>query len=201
MAITDVLDRPAVYRLWQAPFARRKLAPLISSGVLERAQSVLDVGCGPGTNAAVLGQIGRYLGIDLSQEYIAYAKRRFPWEFRVADVTEGLVAGEFFDLIVMNSLMHHLDDDGASGLLSSIARVLSPGGEIHVLDLVLAESGIPRRMALSDRGEHPRTPDQWASLVEPWLVIQMSTTYPLGLGPIELWRMIHMVLTVPPVRS
>lgn len=195
MSLTDVLDHPLVYRTWQAPFARKKLDPVIKSGVLDRVSSVLDVGCGPGTNAPLLTRKNEYVGVDLNPKYIEYARSRYRGEFIVADVTEGLPGGRTFDLVLMNSLMHHLDDEGAGNLLASLGRVVAPEGEIHVLDL-RADSGVPRFMANADRGKYARTPDEWTALVSPWLSVRSSGTYPLGLGPVEIWRMIHMVLAV-----
>lgn len=192
-SITDVLDQPAIYRLWQAPFARQKLRPLVESGALERAGSVLDVGCGPGTNAATLSRIGRYLGVDISEEYIEYARRRHGDHFVVADVTEGIPGEEGFDLVLLNSLMHHIDDPGALRLLTSLRSLLLPGGEIHILDLVLADAGLPRRLALEDRGDFPRSVDQWVSLIDTHLDIRQVTPYPVGIGGFPLWQMVHVV--------
>src|SRR6185437_15919484 len=45
-----LMEFTVAYRLWQAPFAERKLAPLWEHNDVARARRVLDVGCGPGTN-------------------------------------------------------------------------------------------------------------------------------------------------------
>ena len=62
----------------------------------------------------------------------------------VADVTSDIPSSSKFDLILMNSLMHHLDDAGVAHLLGSLPTLLADDGEIHILDLVLAERGLPR---------------------------------------------------------
>ena len=46
-----LLESPWVYRVWQAPFAERKLAPLFAHNDVSTVRRGLDVGCGPGTNA------------------------------------------------------------------------------------------------------------------------------------------------------
>lgn len=173
---------------------------MVDSGVIERARSVLDVGCGPGTNAVAFQSAERYVGVDLNPAYIEYATERYSGEFRVVDVRKGLGSDEKFDLVLMNSLMHHLDDEGATSLLRSVGSVLAPDGEIHVLDLVRSEGGLTRMMARADRGDHPRSPEEWESLVEPWMTMRASSIYDLGFGPIAIWRMIYMVLR-PSVRS
>lgn len=192
--LRDLLDSPQLYRLWQAPFARQKLRPVFEASELTSAQSVLDVGCGPGTNATVFSGVPRYVGIDLNEGYIDYARRKYRREFRVADVTKGVGDGERFDLVLMNSLMHHIDDTGAKALLDSLPGVMTDGGVGHILDLVLPPRGLQRRMALLDRGHHPRTPEAWAELVGGSIRIDHMCQYDLGLGPLGLWKMIHFAV-------
>ncbi len=64
-----IMRRPLIYRLWMAPFAEKKFAPIIARNDMQRIRRVLDVGCGPGTNAAHFAAAD-YLGIDLNQQYI-----------------------------------------------------------------------------------------------------------------------------------
>ena len=77
MSILDLIMRqPLVYRLWMAPFAEKKFAPIVAHNDIGRVRRVLDVGCGPGTNASHF--VGSdYLGIDLNPQYIRDAERRY----------------------------------------------------------------------------------------------------------------------------
>lgn len=181
--------------MWQAPFASQKLKPVLETGMAESTGSILDVGCGPGTNAKAFEHVPRYLGIDLDENYIRYARDRYQRDFQVVDVTRGLPGGERFETVLMNSLMHHLDDDGAQFLLKSLRDVLAPNGVVHVVDLVLPESGLARRLALADRGDYPRSSEAWSSLVSIDFDIQHTCEYDLGIGPLGLWRMVHFQLT------
>ncbi len=198
MSLKQVLAHPLVYRMWQAPFVGKKIAPVLASSSLSSSSSVLDVGCGPGTNARMFGQVQRYVGIDISESYIAYARDHFRGEFRVVDVTEAQVdeIGSF-DLILMNSLMHHIDDRGADRLLWSVGGLLAAGGEVHIVDLVLASGGLERRMALADRGQFPRKMEQWVSLVSRRLRLLEASSFHVGIGPLNLWRLVHMRAAAP----
>jgi len=58
-AYARVMENTLAYRVWQAPFAEKKLAPLYAHNDVARARRVLDVGCGPGTNTAMIYVNGR----------------------------------------------------------------------------------------------------------------------------------------------
>src|SRR3974377_480256 len=94
-----VMSQPAVYRLWIPPCAKHKCAPVLRHNDLSKARRVLDVGCGPGTNAAYFAQ-SDYLGIDLNTDYIESAKRRHGRRFLAVDAAEFVAeSGERFDFI------------------------------------------------------------------------------------------------------
>ncbi|MBT4692475.1 MAG: class I SAM-dependent methyltransferase, partial [Planctomycetaceae bacterium] len=67
--IRDILSLPLVYRTWQAPFAQGKMKPILETTDLTKIKRVLDVGCGPGTNATFFFN-NRYLGLDINPRYI-----------------------------------------------------------------------------------------------------------------------------------
>ena len=192
MGLREVLDHPAVYRLWQAPFARAKLRPLLSHNDLGGVRRVLDVGCGPGTNAALFTHCD-YLGLDLNERYIEYARSRYHRPFAAVDVrTYVAPAEEKFDFVLLNSLLHHLDDRSVRHILLQVREQLVPGGCVHILDLVLpARRSVARWLALADRGDYPRPLERWqelfAAVFEP-LVVQSHGVGTLGL---TLWSMVY----------
>jgi SAM-dependent methyltransferase len=193
MSLKDaLLERSLVYRAWQAPFAERKLAPLFAHNDLARVRRVLDVGCGPGTNAPHFAHTD-YLGIDINPRYVADARRRHGRAFVAADVTEYRVdAAERFDFILVNSLFHHLDDAGTGRVLAHLRELLSDDGHIHVLDLVLPpRPSLARRLARWDRGEHPRPLAAWRQLFEQAFATEVFEPYPLGALGVELWSMVY----------
>ena len=54
-----IMRQPIVYRLWMAPFAKTKFAPIVARNNMSRVRRVLDVGCGPGTNANYFSDVAR----------------------------------------------------------------------------------------------------------------------------------------------
>lgn len=186
-----LLEIPWVYRLWQAPFAEAKLAPLKTHNDLSAVRRVLDVACGPGTNAPHFRHCD-YLGLDINPEYVAQAADRYGMRFEVADVTQYRLSGEPFDLILVNSFFHHVDDSDTDRILAHLATLLSEEGAIHVLDLVLPERTSPARiLARMDRGNHPRPVREWRRLFGRHFDVEVFEPYDLGLMGIALWKMVY----------
>lgn len=189
---TRLMEYDLAYRLWQAPFAERKIAPLFAHNDVARARRVLDVGCGPGTNTHHFAHAD-YLGLDFNPAYIRSARRRYGRDFIVADVTKYQVpAEERFDLIIANSLFHHIDDDGTRRILAQLPSLLTPDGFVHIFDLVLPDRpSVSRFLARADRGDYPRPLDAWRALFCESLEPVVFEAYPLGLGGMTLWNMVY----------
>src|SRR5260370_16331449 len=74
MSLADyLLEKTAVYSLWQAPFVAAKLAPMLAHNDIGSARRVLDGGCGPATNTHLFAHAD-YLGIYVNPDYIKHAR-------------------------------------------------------------------------------------------------------------------------------
>lgn len=196
MRSAAILSSPDVYLLWQAPFVRKKLAPFLAHNRGARHDVILDVGCGPGTNAAHLRPLCRqYFGLDLSPDYVAHAARRFPdGRFSAADAAaaSSYAALPAADLVILNSLMHHLSDVQVRACLAQVARKLTAQGRVHVIDLILPEQrGLPRALARLDRGEHARSTGRWRALLDEHFSTEAFEPFDVGLGPVALWELFY----------
>jgi SAM-dependent methyltransferase len=187
-----LLERTPVYSLWQAPFAAEKLAPVLAHNDLTRVRRVLDVGCGPGTNTHCFREAD-YLGVDINADYIKSARRKHKRPFVVADVTTYAddAAGKF-DFILVNSFLHHVNDADADKILSRLATWLTPGGHIHILELVLpGDRSIAQLLANWDRGKYPRPLGDWRALFEKHLDIVVLELYSMKRAAFTLWNMVY----------
>lgn len=187
------LDLPLFYRLWQRPFVDQKTAPFRRRQDLTRPLRVLEVGCGPGTNAPLFANCD-YLGLDLNPRYIEAARQKYWGCFEVADATQ-FDAGESgtFDCVFMNSLLHHLDDESVRRLFAQLRGVLGPHGRIHVLDLVLPERpSLSRWLAQADRGDFPRPLSQWRSLFAEAFTVEVCEPYSVGWCGVAFWSMVYL---------
>lgn len=192
MKVTRILEIPLVYRLWMAPWAERKLAPVLARVDLSKVRRVLDVGCGPGTNTPHFRGVD-YLGIDINEQYVEQARRRFGKRFVAADVTEYRVSDEErFDLILVNSLLHHIDGESSHRLLAHLGTLLSDDGRIHVVELVIpARKGIPRTLAEWDRGEYPRPAAEWRAHFNEVFDEVAWEPFELAAAGVRLWEMVY----------
>jgi len=191
MRLAAALEHTWLYRMWQAPFAERKLAPVLAHNDLRRARLVLDVACGPGTNTHHFRDVD-YIGVDLSERYIAAARRRHGRTYVVADVGACPLTGERFDFILANSFLHHVDTPTAERILSHLAALLTVDGHVHVLDLVLPhDRSVARWLARLDRGTHARSlPDWWQLLTRRFEPVVFEP-YALAWCGVTLWSMVY----------
>lgn len=189
---TDLLEQGFVYRLWQAPFANEKIKPLLATNDVSRARRVLDVGCGPGTNTGLFANAD-YLGIDINADYIDRARKTYGRSFKVADAASYEPApGESYDLILMNSFLHHLKREDVDRVLSRVATLLSPDGNVHILDLVQAKkSSVAAWLAARDRGAFPRPLEEWREIFGRHFDSVIFEPYRLRALRLTLWNMVY----------
>jgi SAM-dependent methyltransferase len=192
--IARLLAQPAVYRMWQAPFAEQKLAPVFAGNDMSRVRRVLDVGCGPGTNTVHFLHVDYYLGIDINRDYVQYAHKRYGLDFRVADVTTDTAISDVrFDFILVNSLLHHLDTRAVRRLLRALSGLLADDGHVHILELVRPpHAGVARMLATLDRGDFARSLDEWTALFRESFDPLTTEPFPLRALGVVLWNMIYV---------
>jgi SAM-dependent methyltransferase len=160
--IWSPLSHPFVYeafhqvigaRRWLKGFAQE----FIQAGTDDR---VLDIGCGPGALLACLPDT-TYVGFDRNKAYIERAKLIYGdrGKFICDDVRNfEKHALAPFDVAVAIGILHHLDDEVASRLLSAIAKTLKPGGRLITVDPCFhpEQSPVQRFVVSIDRGMHVR---------------------------------------------
>jgi SAM-dependent methyltransferase len=176
----NLLEQPFLFNLSQLPFASQKFARVLKHNNLDNVRSVLDVGCGPGTNAPYFVH-AKYLGIDINDRYIRMARKRHRGDFLVADVTtcQAIPEGSY-DFILVNSFLHHIDTPATLHILSRLSELLAPEGHLHSVELVLPENAcIPRWLALFDRGRFAKSISSWREIFENKLQTVVFEPFPI----------------------
>jgi SAM-dependent methyltransferase len=93
-------------------------------------KDVLDAACGTGYGSALLAErASRVVGVDVSEEALDYARRRYAREnveFRRQDVSALELPDSSFDVVCSFETIEHLSDQEA--YLGGVVRVLRPSG-------------------------------------------------------------------------
>ena len=160
--LTSVLSQPLGYLLYQTVVGGIRGRRLCISEYVRPTpgMKVLDIGCGPAYTVDYFPQ-PEYHGFDISPQYINFAKKKFSAHGRFycrlfqEDSLEWLPR---VDVVLMMGLIHHLDDQAVTDVLSLARRAMKPGARLFTFDGFHApgQSGITRFLMKKDRGKFIR---------------------------------------------
>ena len=166
-----ILSNPVIYRFQQSLVwsGKRDFHALLEHVVHRISQEkgrkarVLDIGCGDGKLSQRLGPICDYVGVDLSEAYIAHARETYGryGTFHVADLGDPAFHAKFQDanpdLILLIGVMHHCDDTAVRGLFDDLIDRF-PDAKFLSIDGIYVENQnrIAKWLLDNDRGEHIR---------------------------------------------
>lgn len=144
-----------------------------------QSQRILDLGCGTGVFSPWFGP--GYVGIDIAEIYINYARRHYrDKEFQIMDASKLKFPAQFFDAIWVNGVLHHLNDDSVRQVVAEMKCVLKLGGKVVVMEDIPAQQIISRLVRSLDAGEYIRTPRDYRNLLQEKFLVQKE--YPLRTG-------------------
>lgn len=154
-ALTRFYD-PVIRLITREETFKRRLLGQAAIGPGDR---VLDLGCGTGTLAIIAKSAqpdAELVGLDADPEMLSQARRKaesagvsirfeegFSSELRFPDAC--------FDLVLSTLFFHHLAPDVKRQTATEIARVLRPGGTLHVADWGRPPDPLMRALSLSIR--------------------------------------------------
>ncbi|EDN66981.1 conserved hypothetical protein [Beggiatoa sp. PS] len=123
---------------------------------------LLDIGCGTGNILHYLPKNIEYTGFDANYQYIEAAQKRYG--HRATFICERINTtnlGKYsqFDLVLVDGVLHHLDDREALQLFKIAHAALKNGGRLITMDGVFVknQSSIARWIISKDRGQNVRT--------------------------------------------
>ena len=129
-------------------------------------KSVLDFGCGTGSNSFIFPQEG-YSGVDVDEGRILLA-RQLHKEYTFDLLREGKIPAQenVFDVVVILATIHHISDDEFRAYLKECRRVLKTGGVIVCIEPVLRPETPLNNwfMKFFDDGKYIRSEEQYRDL-------------------------------------
>lgn len=137
-ALTGFYDPVVRATTREGEFKRR----LLDRAAIEPGDRVLDLACGTGTLAIEAKRrvpAAELVGIDGDEEMLVRAREKAAGAGVEIGFDEGLSTAlpytdGSFDRVLSTLFFHHLDIAGKRATITELARVLRPGGELHVAD-------------------------------------------------------------------
>ncbi|MFH1038893.1 MAG: class I SAM-dependent methyltransferase [PVC group bacterium] len=194
--IDRILSNPWVYRLHSFFVNREKARAIRTIRADFAGAAVLSVGCGPGCDAPLFPG-AHYTGVDISPRYIAVARKRYSNLRFLAGDAETVGLPDRFDVILINSLLHHIADGKAANVLRNLVEMLEPGGTVIVQEPLTPAPGewYHRLMQRLDRGKFFRPVEDWRRLfLAAGLEEEKSARYELRILGKPGYHMISLVL-------
>ncbi len=163
-ATTEVPDNPAeIYEKVAVPAIFQEWSFwVVDQLALSPGEAVLDVACGTGVVAreclTKVGPAGKVVGLDLSDDMLAVARRLHPEiEWRQGDAATLPFGDTAFDAVVCQFGLTSFSDRVAA--LQEMWRVLAPGGKLMVTVWWGSIDDVPAYAALAKLAERHRGPD------------------------------------------
>lgn len=185
----DVLADAGIYSKLQKCLAPDHLMHRLAGALGVRSgDRVLDIGCGPADILEYLPDGIDYTGFDVSDRYIAAARRRYGerGKFAVRPVSRSVEANGSYDIVISIGVLHHLSDEDARTLFDCASNALRPGGRLVTCDPVRLQGQHPvaRLLIALDRGAFVRPFEGYLALAR--------RRFPHAAA-----KIVHDLLTVP----
>lgn len=175
--IKRILTRAWAYNLFQNAVGATNGRRWVSEHFWKArpGQKIVDIGCGPGNVIQHLPQGVKYVGFDVSDQYIQHARKAFagdPDKTFLVGSAEDFVAHlpdamRDADLVIMSGLLHHLDDGEALTALKLARESLAPEGRLVALEgtFLIRQTRLSHWFVNLDRGRNVRAEPAWKALV------------------------------------
>lgn len=185
--IKRIFSFPWAYNFFQDIVGATKARRWVSERFWQArsGQKIVDIGCGPGSIVRLLPEGVKYVGFDISEEYVSSARKRFesdPSKIFLVGVAEDYVDHlpvqmQGADLVIINGLLHHLDDNEALTALKLARASLAPEGKLVCLEacFLVSQAPMARWVLKQDRGKNVRTEPEWKKLIAK--VFEKSESY------------------------
>jgi len=152
-----LLKNPYIFKVQQRMNNYDVLANEFKNYLNNKNKNILEIGCSTGNLArAIIDMNGNsYCGIDISKKYIERAiKDTREGRFLHMDARKLDFENELFDIVMLHSVLHHVDDDVGKNCLKETYRVLKKDGKVLITEPTVDHNSFTSTiMCKLDRGE------------------------------------------------
>ncbi len=129
-------------------------------------ESIIDLGCGTGFLLERLTKCKSYVGVDISEEYLAKAERvetQAKTQFILANLEKPNSMSQLEiqspSLVLAMGIFHHLSDEAVLLLLKQLSKILPKNSKLISIDPTIDESTslMAKWIAQNDRGKFVRS--------------------------------------------
>ncbi|HEY0826830.1 MAG TPA: class I SAM-dependent methyltransferase [Bacilli bacterium] len=159
---------PLLYHWFIRPrwFTKKYIHDHITNHFHVENKIVLDFGAGTGANCCLFAP-SHYLGIDLDEKRINFAKQLYPkHRFIAFDGHRIPIPNQTVDCILIVAVLHHISTDQISEYLEDFRRILKPQGNIIVIEPYVCEKTKVNNWFMNwyDNGQYIRKEDEYLKL-------------------------------------
>jgi ubiquinone/menaquinone biosynthesis C-methylase UbiE len=162
------LKNPYIFKLQQKINNYNVVGNQFQEYLKSKNKKILEVGCSTGNLARQIIDMdsNSYYGVDISKEYINIATKSTPnGKFLLMDARKLDFHNEFFDIVMLSSVLHHMDDEVGKNCFKEVHRVLKKDGVVIIAEPILnSKSFISIILCKLDRGHFIRTTKEYKIL-------------------------------------
>jgi 2-polyprenyl-3-methyl-5-hydroxy-6-metoxy-1,4-benzoquinol methylase len=183
---------PRLWLLFQYVFGAVRDKRRMATMHLNDHISVLEIGCSLGIVSAAFAPLSHtdFLGIDIDEQAIAIARRRFArykhMKFSTSSLEDLASRQETFDYVIFANILHHVDDQLAVSLLRTASQVLKQGGTMFTMEPDLADERDSLYMKFLyklEKGQYRRNQKHLLELIrEAGVHVQSATFENISIG-------------------
>lgn len=173
-----LLDNPRIFNYVRFLLAGKqiKMKNFIKEAInAYNCRSVIDICSGTGDFAELISNDAIYLGIDLNNDFVKYAKKKYKGEenkkFKKIDVLKPeKIISKKFDAVFIISTIHHFSDKELNILLPTVKKIVN---KVIIIADIIPDPPHPLQkfFASIDRGKFVRTESEKIKILKKYFKI------------------------------